>query len=518
MSREASQDQTKKFLIVTLFFTLGTALGKLLGFAKEVTLGAYFGTNYAVDAYVVALNIPTIVFTGITGAFAFSFIPIFMELKGKDPVKAYRFMNNFLNIVLVIFLIPLLLIELQPRFFISLFAHGLPEQTAMLSAYLIQIIFPTVFCTFMIDIFNAYLNSLHKFRITSMQWVVLNGITLIIFVALVQWIGIYALALGVIVGNIVQNILVYVASKREGYRYQFIIDFKDPSLKTMISLSIPAFITSTSVQINLLVDRTLVSGLNEGSIAALNYSQKLYFIPLGLIAAPVLTVMYPKFVEYVNQSNWKDFAKLMETNIKVLLYLFIPVFIYFTFFTEEIVKVIYNYGAFGKDSIMMTATALQFYALAALMQPLKDLLDRLLFSLKLNRYIMYASIISMIINVILCIILVNQIGLAGAALSTSIASLCTVLMLLWMLKKFMKEKEQVDLRYGGFLFKCIVASFVSLYTSKLLLHFLHDTKLLILLAIAIGAIVYLLVTYTLKIKELQQLLSLFLGRRKDINE
>ncbi|MEM5647327.1 lipid II flippase MurJ [Bacillus cereus] len=103
MGRESSQEHTKRFLIVTLFFTLGTALGKLLGFAKEITLGAYFGTNHAVDAYVVALNIPTIVFTGITGAFAFSFIPIFMELKGKDSLKAYRFMNNFLNIVLLIF-------------------------------------------------------------------------------------------------------------------------------------------------------------------------------------------------------------------------------------------------------------------------------------------------------------------------------------------------------------------------------------------------------------------------------
>ncbi|MDM5190551.1 murein biosynthesis integral membrane protein MurJ [Bacillus sp. DX4.1] len=518
MIREASQDKTKRFLIVTLFFTLGTALGKLLGFAKEVTLGAYFGTNYAVDAYVVALNIPTIVFTGITGAFAFSFIPIFMELKGKDPLKAYRFMNNFLNIVLLIFFIPLLLIELQPHFFIKMFAHGLPEQTALLSAYLLQIIFPTVFCTFFIDIFNAYLNSLHKFRITSMQWVVLNGITLLVFVLLVQWIGIYALALGVIIGNIVQTMLVYFASKHEGYRYQFLIDWKDPSLKTMMSLSIPAFITSTSVQINLLVDRTLVSGLKEGSIAALNYSQKLYFIPLGLIAAPVLTVMYPKFVEYVNQENWKEFIRLMETNLKVLLFLFIPVFIYFTFFTEEIVKVIYNYGAFERDSIILTATALQFYSLAALMQPLKDLLDRLLFSLKLNRYIMYASIVSMIINVILCIILVPYIGLAGAALSTSIASASTVFMLLWMLQKCMKEKEQINLHYASFLLKCTVASFVSLYASKLLLHFSHDTKFLILLAITVGAIVYLLITYILKVKELQQLLSLFLGKRKDINE
>lgn len=87
MGRESSQEHTKRFLIVTLFFTLGTALGKLLGFAKEITLEPYFGTNHAVDAYVVALNIPTIVFTGITGAFAFSFIPIFMELKEKIPLK-----------------------------------------------------------------------------------------------------------------------------------------------------------------------------------------------------------------------------------------------------------------------------------------------------------------------------------------------------------------------------------------------------------------------------------------------
>ena len=505
--------KTKNIVIVTFFFTLGTALGKLLGFIKEITLGAQFGTSYTVDAYVIALNIPSVIFSGITGAFAFSFIPIFMELKGKDPVKAFRFMNNFLNIILIILLIPLLIIEWFPHLFINIFADGFTEQAANLSAQLLRVLFPTVFFTFIIDIFNAYLNSQNKFKVTSIQWVVLNGITLLVFLLLINVLGIYSLVLGIVLGNIVQTLLVLGAAKREGYRYQFFLDLKDPSIKSMFLLSIPAFITSISVQINLLVDRSLVSGLQEGSIAALNYAQKLYFIPLGLVAAPILTVMYPKFTELATVKKWGEFTKSFEANLKLLLFMFIPVFIYFIFFAEEIVQVIYNYGAFEDKSIMLTSIALQFYALAALMQPIKDLLDRFLFSLKLNKLITYASILSMIINVILCFILIDRIGIAGAALSTSIATFVSVVTLFIFLKKFMKDKSSLSFTFGLFVIKCTIASFISLLISKYCLQLLDHSKGFIIVSIVIGAIIYLVITYLLKIQELKEVITFF--RRKE---
>ena len=56
--------KTKNIVIVTFFFTLGTALGKLLGFLKEITLGAQFGTSYTVDAYVIALIYHLLSFQG----------------------------------------------------------------------------------------------------------------------------------------------------------------------------------------------------------------------------------------------------------------------------------------------------------------------------------------------------------------------------------------------------------------------------------------------------------------------
>jgi putative peptidoglycan lipid II flippase len=510
----APKQETRNILLVTLFFTLGTAIGKVLGFANQITLGSYFGTSYTVDAYVMALNIPTIIFSGITGAFAFSFIPIFMELKGKDPARAYRFMNNFINIVLLIFIIPLILIEVEPQWFIRLFAHGFSQKTAFLSASLLQLLFPTVFFTFMNDIFNAYLNSLQKFKVSSIQWVVLNGITLLVFFILVKTLGIYSLVVGVIIGNIVQAIIAVQASKKEGYRFQPTLNINDPFIKTMFLLSIPAFITSISIQINLLVDRSLVSGLAEGSIAALNYAQKLYFIPLGLVSAPVLTVMYPKFVEFVNQNEWDKFKKMIESNIKLILFMFIPVFVYFIFFAQEIVKLVYNYGAFGQKAVSMTGVALACYALASIMQPIKDLLDRLMFSLKLNKLIMYASIFSMIINVILCFLLIRPLGIAGAALSTSISSACTVAILSLSLIKFLRGKASSSMHFSLFIVKTGLASLISLYLSKLCLHFVSDSKITILLAIGFGALLYLIITYILRIDEFQQVL-LLIRKRKD---
>jgi putative peptidoglycan lipid II flippase len=128
--------------------------------------------------------------------------------------------------------------------------------------------------------------------------------------------------------------------------------------------------------------------------------------------------------------------------------------------------------------------------------------------------IMYASIISMIINIILCFLLIKPYGIAGAAISTSIASACSVVILSISIGKVLKNKTTASMNFSLFMIKAAAASFISLTVSKLFLHYVPDSKLSIMLSIGLGALIYLLIAYLLRIEEFQQII-LLLRKRKD---
>jgi putative peptidoglycan lipid II flippase len=523
----------KQTIAATLFFIAGTAIGKLLGFAKEVSLGAYFGVTYEVDAYVVVLNVPVVIFAGISGAFAFSFIPVFLNLHRTDPQAAQRFMNNFINMTLLFLIIPLTLAEVFAREAIGLIAPEFAEQTAALAAVMLRMILPIVVTLFISDLFNAYLNSFHRFGVTSLHWVIFNGFSLVIFFLLVAKLGIHAMVIGTVIASLFQMVLPLIAARRGGYRYQWTLKFKDPALKQMFWISIPAFISSIAVQINLLVDRNLASGLAEGSIAAMNFAQKLYFIPLGLIAAPLLTVVYPMFVEAAQSQQWSRLRGMVQQNMKLLIFMFLPVFFCMVLFAVPIVSFVYEYGNFNERAVTMTAVALQFYALGALMQPLKDLMDRTLFSMKRNKAIMLASIISMIINVTLNLLLIQSMGMAGLALATSIASLGNVIALFLFIRVQLRQRDgeiesnpeasrlKDQQARGGylpdlpFMIKCLLASALTvLAMSAVFLYIGNEEKWSVATTFGIGIIIYLAGAYFLRIHELRALIA-FIRRKTD---
>ncbi|MGM9986037.1 MAG: murein biosynthesis integral membrane protein MurJ [Bacillaceae bacterium] len=498
--------ERKKMIVTTFFFTLGTGLGKLFGFGKEVMLGSYYGTSYVVDAYVISLNIPGVLISGMISALTVSFLPIFTELYKCKKDEAFSFLNHTITIVFLFLFIPLVLVECFPTFFISLFAPNIEIKTRLLAESLLQFLFPIVFFLFLIELLSAYLNSQHSFFATGYRWAVVNIITLLTFFALASTIGIYALILGVLLGNMVQLIFTIYEAKKFGYCYTFTLRLKNSPFTKLLQLSVPAFITTMAMQINLMVDRSFVSALQEGSIAALNYAQKLYLIPTGLLAAPILTIMYTQFVHLGTEKRWDQYSKLFHYHLKCLFFLFVPIGVYLLFYAKELITLVYDYGSFNEDSIEKTKIALQAYALAALLYPMKDLLDRSLFSLKENKKIMIVSLVSILVNFLLCVLLIPPFGLGGAAFATSLSTLFSALFLYQYIKKYVSVNttNRFSFSYiGKVLFASIIALLITKGTT------IELTKTWIIFGMIMGISSYIGVSLLLKIEELQLLLRAF---------
>ncbi len=74
-----------------------TMLAKVLGFGRELALATAYGTSSYSDAYLVAINIPTVVFTSIGAALGTSYIPVYYDVQSKSgDKKANLFTNNII--------------------------------------------------------------------------------------------------------------------------------------------------------------------------------------------------------------------------------------------------------------------------------------------------------------------------------------------------------------------------------------------------------------------------------------
>lgn len=503
----------RSFLRTTVLFTLGTIVGKILGFLKEVSIGSIYGTTAPVDAYGLAMTIPTIVFSGLTGAFAISFIPIFMRKYRENQEEAYLFMNNFLHIMLLIFIVPILLMELLAEPLIALIGFGFPPEVQQLSVTMLRIITPMVLFTFLGDTFNAYLNGFHHFKVTAIYWIVFNGVTLLIFLSFVDDIGIIAVAVGMLIASLFQGTIPLFASRKIGYRYQFRVNWHDPGLKEMVRLGIPAFITSIAIQLNLAVDKSLATSLGEGAIAALNYAQKLYFLPLGLVAGPIATVVYPILVEAYTDKDRTQFKQTVQQTTNVLLILFIPVAMFLVWFAAPTIRLAFGYGMFGEKSVALTAFGLQFYALAALAQPLKDFYDRVLFAMQLNRKIMWITIVSVIVTILLNFTLIIPLRHGGLALATSLGVTLSVLALIYVYKQVTQDGQLLRHSLPA-LVKAIVASIIALCVAYGTLWGLEASmgQFAAIISYLLAIPAYLLALWLMKTKEL---LVLFQYRKRE---
>ena len=73
--------------------TIIAAIGKVLGFGRESIIAAYFGASSMADVFFVASLIPTILFTALGSGLQAGVIPIYLEKKADNPLKADEFIS-----------------------------------------------------------------------------------------------------------------------------------------------------------------------------------------------------------------------------------------------------------------------------------------------------------------------------------------------------------------------------------------------------------------------------------------
>ena len=497
-----------------------TLVAKILGFGRELALASAYGASNVSDAFLVAMNIPAVIFTAIGTSLGTAFIPLYCDVNSKGGEKAsIKFTNNIFNIVVLICLVLSAIGVIFTPNIVKLFAVGFEGETLKLAVYYTRVMILGLSFLGMSYIMMAYLQVKENFIIPGLMSVPFN-IMIILSIFLSVKVSPAILPWGSLIGLSFQFLIQYPFARKKGYKYKPYIDFKEEHLKKMIWLVAPVLIGVAVTQINTMVDRTIASTLVEGSISALNYATKLNQFVMGMFIVSISSVVYPMLSKLSSENNKEKFNKSIVTSVNTVVLLVIPVSIGAIILATPIVKLLFQRGEFDARATQMTAVALTFYSIGMIGYGLRDILGKVFYSLQDTKTPMINGIIAMILNIILNILFVKftNMQLAGLAFATSISALLTITLLFISLKRKLGHFGGKSIALGMLksLVSGLVMAAVTLFVYNNVANILGSgfIKEAITLAVSVvaGAIVYGVCIIILKVDEVNIILDKVKGK------
>ena len=505
-----------------------TILSKVLGFGREVVLSSTYATSWYVDSYIVALSIPTIIFSSIGQSISTSVIPIYSGiLKENGQDDGNRFISNTINITLAMFIVLLILGLVFSKNLVRIFAIGLKGDRFALALDFTRILLFGILFTAINYIMVAFLQVHGNFKIPGLISLPYSIVIIIAIILSEKFSNIYILAYGTLLAVIVQPLFQLPFAIKMGFKYKFIFKIKDKNINKMIKLIIPVIIGASVWQLNNLVDRTIASTFQEGTIASFNYALKLYYFVQGLFITSIVTVIYPHLSNLLSEKRIYEFKKSIVKYINVMLLLVIPIAVGGIVLSVPVVRVIFERGEFTTSSTLMTSNILSCYILGLISYGVSDIICRALYSLEDTKSPMLNGIFMVGINIALNIILSRGIGYTGLAIASTVSSVFGMIAYFYMLRKRVGSFGITKILIVGI--KCFVSAIIMAIITKLtyskLLYIaeLGMIQLIIVLGISIlvGAIIYSISIFLLKIEEIEMIkefLKKKIIKRKVINK
>lgn len=411
-------------------------VSQITGFLRELALSYFYGASNISDAYLISLTIPMVIFSFIGRALTTSFVPIYANIENeKGHNKANNFTRNLISYLMIILLIIGLISFIFAPQIVKMFASGFDNSTLVKATSFSRISIFGIYSMVVVNILSSILQYKNKYVFPALTGILMNAI--VILSIFISWIfdSLILLSVGTLISMVAQTLILYPIAKKNGFSYKFQLQRKDPNIRKMIYLSIPVIAGVAVNEINVLIDRTIASGISIGGISALNYANKLNGFIYGIFVFSISTVMYPMLIKRVNQNDHKGLLKIFRESIVGVMLLVLPATVGLMTLSEPIIRFLYGRGAFNKEAILLTSSALFFYSFGIIGVSLRQIISRVYYALQDTKTPMKNATIGFTINIFLNIILSRYLGIGGLALATSVSAIITTSLLFISLRK-----------------------------------------------------------------------------------
>jgi len=401
---------------------VATLISRPLGFVREAVQAALFGASRVTDIFVIAYNLPemiqTLLFSGVLSNF---FVPVITRYREHRDELSTIFsvtMNGAIALALILagfcyFAAPGI---------ITLAAPGLNEANREFAIFLFRLMLPMLVLHCLLSVMKGTLNSIGHYAMPEYAGVYFNVVVIMCALALAAPYGIMSLAIGVVVGSVVQVVIQIPVLRQKGIRYQPWAGFAHPALREMQGLVLGAIVATAVVPVNAFIARSMASTLPEGSVSALAYAFRIFMLPVSLFAVPVYTVLLTDLSTAQHSGAQQRFKEQAAAGLSLLFALALPATALLIALATPIVRLLYERGQFTPADVTLTSQALIAYGVGALAYGTSQVMVRLFNAQKDTRTPAWVGVGSIAVSAIGNWSLMQVWGHWGIALVTSLVS------------------------------------------------------------------------------------------------
>lgn len=426
---------TAAFLVAAITFGVHIA-----NMARELVLAATFGRGDQVDAFLVAMLIPTFVTSVIAGAFSAAFIPTFIRVRDQEgSLPAQRLLSNVLLAGTALVVVTTFAVWLLASWLLPMLATGFSPSKLALTQNLFSLLIPLAIASAVIAIWSSVLNAVERFAVISVAPLAVPLASIVALLASSHILGIHSLVVGLYAGTILQVAILGGALWRQKFSLIPRWGGWDESTKTVFLQFAPVIGGALLMSGTTIVDRSMASMLSEGSVSALNYGSKVVSFILGIVTLGISTATFPYLSKIAANRQWDEMKTTVALYQKITFVFAAVVMAAIFLLSDTIVSTIFERGAFSSSDTVVVSGVQKMYAIQIPFYALSILYVRLLGSLQMNKYLVVGSGINLASNIVLNLAFIPIFGVAGIALSTSIVYLISFLFLHIVMKRCLAQ-------------------------------------------------------------------------------
>src|SRR5215208_2812284 len=504
----------------TAFFSIATAFSRVAGLVREIVAASYFGITGPMSAFTIAFQVPNLVRSLFAdAAIQAAFVPVFTEeLEKGNKREAFRLASTLIYLVtLVLGAVTAVFVLLAPVI-TPIFAPGFSGEILDLTITLSQILFPILILLGATGMVVGVLNSYDRFAAFAVSPFFWNVVIILVLVLLEPAFHgndrIYAYAIGVLVGTVVQLAIPAWDLRNTPFRLTRDVNWRIPEVKKVLLLMLPVTLSLGLINFDLLLNSIVGTLVSNEAPAAIDKAFRIYMLPQGIFSVAVATVTFPTLARFAARQEWANLRATMANGMRQILLLLIPAAAAILVLSVQMTRLVYQRGEFDAAQTHLVAQALFWFAFSLPFNGLYLMLTRTFFSLQRPWVPTVVAGSNLVVDIVFSFALYSPFGIGGVVAATVIATVSSVVAQTVILRDQLAGLELS--RLFGTAMRVIAASALLAGVSYFVWYGLDQqlgrntiAQIISLgLALAAGFATYLVAVLALRVPEAQQIVRL----------
>ncbi len=453
-------------------------VSRIFGYLRDVVIAFFLGAGPLNDIFVIALRLPNI-FRSIfgEGALNAALVPIFSRLSKNEDDKEFKacFLTVQTYLLLGLFLITIIAEILMPEI-VSVMASGYRGEPEVMNLIvsLSRVTFPYIIFISLMAFYGGVANAYGNFFFFASAPILLN-ITLIILALIPgeDLSKLWYLGFGIVVAGVLEMLWVYIfIYKRFGN--VFGLSFRlNEHIRKAFSNFLPGVLSASAAQISIVVT-TLIASFTEGGISYLYYADRVYQLPLALVATALGTSLLPVLSKKAASTDLSKFHALQNKSFMFVNYLTIPAALIIFIYSYEIVSFLFERGSFTSHAVAETSIPLKIFAICLPFFTINRILTACFHSVSDTKTPFKVTIIGIIVSITFGFLLMPIFAYVAVTIGALISAMISTGLLSYLLLK--RNRLALYKRTVKQLMKVILFSALSIIPTKLFFELVGITS------------------------------------------